>query len=178
MFTISTFKTAIGQGSRPNSYQITFASPPGLSAPTGVTNWELLCKAAAVPALTIGVVEIPIQGGRRIKVPGDRTYAEWTATFIADKTHNVRKYFERWIGGIVGEDFDTTSRTNNAFSGDYKSNITVQQLDIKGNAVLQGKYILKDAFPTDISAIDLSYDTTDTIEEFSVTFQFSYYTNQ
>ena len=30
-------------------------------------------------------------------------------------------------------------------------------------------------FPTEISSIDLSYDSTDTIEEFTVTFAFQYY---
>jgi hypothetical protein len=33
---------------------------------------------------------------------------------------------------------------------------------------------LYDAFPTDVSAIDLSYDTTDAVQEFTVTFQYHY----
>jgi hypothetical protein len=32
-----------------------------------------------------------------------------------------------------------------------------------------------DIFPTTISSIDLSYDTTDTIEEFTVDFQVQYW---
>ena len=32
-----------------------------------------------------------------------------------------------------------------------------------------------DAWPSEVSSIDLSYDTTDTFEEFSVTFQYQWY---
>ena len=37
-------------------------------------------------------------------------------------------------------------------------------------------YTFKDIFPTNISQIDLSYDTGDTIEEFTVEFQVNYFT--
>ena len=36
-------------------------------------------------------------------------------------------------------------------------------------------YYFSDIFPTEVSEIGLSYDTTDTIEEFSVTFQVQYW---
>ena len=37
------------------------------------------------------------------------------------------------------------------------------------------QYKYEDIFPTTIAAIDLSYDTTDTIEEFTVDFQVQYW---
>ena len=42
--------------------------------------------------------------------------------------------------------------------------------DGDANAVLK-EYEFIDIFPTNISAIDLSYDSSDTIEEFTVEFQ-------
>ena len=36
-------------------------------------------------------------------------------------------------------------------------------------------YYFSDIFPTEVSEIGLSYDTTDTIEEFTVTFQVQYW---
>ena len=44
-----------------------------------------------------------------------------------------------------------------------------------GNANVLAQYKFKDIFPTSISAIDLSYDTTDTIEEFTVEFQINFW---
>ena len=65
----------------------------------------------------------------------------------------------------------------------YMASATVQQLgrtvvhvgDGEGNSRGTGLetiavYKFADIFPTNISAIDLSYDTTDTIEEFTVEF--------
>jgi len=68
----------------------------------------------------------------------------------------------------------------------YMANATVYQLgrgstsssrDSSGesNAVLK-EYTFEDIFPTEISAIDLSYDSSDTIEEFTVTFQVQTFT--
>jgi hypothetical protein len=44
-----------------------------------------------------------------------------------------------------------------------------------GNANVLAQYKFKDIFPTSISAIDLSYDSSDTIEEFTVEFQVQYW---
>ena len=63
----------------------------------------------------------------------------------------------------------------------YMTNATVYQLgrgsqkastsnDGSSNSVLR-EYEFVDIFPTAISAIDLSYDTSDAIEEFTVDFQ-------
>ena len=54
----------------------------------------------------------------------------------------------------------------------YRSTITIEQL--KPDGTVARIYDLYDAFPTDVSAIDLSYDTTDAIQEFTVTFQYHY----
>lgn len=171
-FTLSQFNTQIADAARPNQFTVTFTPPSGVTIP----NSSLLCKSGAIPGMTIGVIEVPVQGGRRIKLPGDRTFAEWTATFIADPQLGIRAGFEKWMSGIANSDYNTDQKASGLISGDYKQTIVVQQLNAKGDPVNGGTYTLKEAFPTDISAIDLSYDTTDAIEEFTVTFQFTYFT--
>ena len=59
-------------------------------------------------------------------------------------------------------------RSNTAGSLDNNSGAGQQ------NVVLR-TYNFFDIFPTEVSAIDLSYDTSDTIEEFTVTFAVQYY---
>jgi hypothetical protein len=51
----------------------------------------------------------------------------------------------------------------------------VNQLDRTGKPLKAYKLI--GCFPTDISSIDLSYEATDQIEEFSVTLAYSYFTS-
>jgi hypothetical protein len=40
-----------------------------------------------------------------------------------------------------------------------------------------GGYRLVNCWPSDISAIDLSYDTTDAVEDFTVTWTYDYFEN-
>jgi hypothetical protein len=44
-----------------------------------------------------------------------------------------------------------------------------------GKAPVLRSYKMYDIFPTNVSAIDLSYDTSDTVEEFTVEFQVQYF---
>jgi hypothetical protein len=48
--------------------------------------------------------------------------------------------------------------------------------DASENGDTLRKYQLWYAFPTSVSQIDLAYDSNDQIEEFSVEFQYSYWT--
>lgn len=167
-FSISTFNTALAGGIRPNQFSIEIATPP-----TGVTltNFPILCKAAAVPGMTIGLIEVPFRG-RRVKFPGDRTFAEWTVTVINQKDQAIRTGFENWSNFTAARDF-TTAAISAKTSSNYKVNVDIKQLK-DDNSVIR-TYQLRDAFVVDVGAIELSYDTTDSIEEFTVTFQYSYF---
>lgn len=162
-FSVSDFRTKLNGGARANLFEVLVTG-----APVALPNANLLCKAAAVPGFTIGMIEVPFRG-RRIKVPGDRTFAEWTVTFISDPTMRLRAGFEDWMKAI--KDTDYTSQTQGAATP-YFSTVTVNHMNDQGSN--SATYKLIDAFPTDISQIDLSYDSTDAIEEFTVTFQYHY----
>lgn len=167
-FSISTFNTALAGGIRPNQFSIEIATPP-----TGITltSFPILCKAAAVPGMTIGLIEVPFRG-RRVKFPGDRTFAEWTVTVINQKDQAIRTGFENWTNITAARDF-TTAAISAKTSSSYKVNVDIKQLK-DDNSVIR-TYQLRDAFVVDVGAIELSYDTTDAIEEFTVTFQYSYF---
>jgi hypothetical protein len=172
--TITAITSQLKSGARPNLFNVAVTAPSGATSTTLPTNSNLLCKAAQVPTFTIGMIEVPFRG-RRIKVPGDRTFAEWTATFIVDQSFAIRKYFEEWSNFVKARDFNTAShRTVTANNVDYYGIIDVLQLDDAAATVKT--YSLKDVFPTDVSQIDVSYDSTDAIEEFTVTFQYHYFT--
>lgn len=172
--TISEITAQLKSGARPNLFNVAVTAPSGATSTTLPTNANLLCKAGQAPAYTIGMVEVPFRG-RRIKLPGDRTFAEWTATFIVDEGYRVRKYFEEWSNFVKARDF--TSGAQRTVAGNnvgYYGGIDVQQLSDDNKVVRT--YKLVDVFPTDVAQIDVSYDTTDAIMEFSVTFQYHYFT--
>lgn len=165
--TLTNLKTSIGLGSRPNLFRVAFSGAPVTFT---TTNGNLLCKAAALPGYTIGIVEVPYRG-RRIKLPGDRTFAEWTATFLVDSAMNIRRDFEAWMKAVKTNNFNATAIRESSAS--YFGQIDVYQLNDQGDDIKAVS--LTDAFPTDVSQIDLSFDTTDAIEEFTVTFQYQYH---
>ena len=59
----------------------------------------LMCKSAQLPASNVGVIEVPFRG-RTVKIAGDRTFDNWSATFINDKDMKARAYFEKWLNII------------------------------------------------------------------------------
>ena len=169
---ISDFKSKLtGGGARPNLFEVVLAFPT-LVSPVNenevLQKSRFLVKAAALPASTIAPVEIPFRG-RILKVAGDRTFETWTITIINDTDFMIRSAMEKWMNTINKLE-DATGITNPV---DYQSDALVHQLDRDGSTLRSYKF--KSIFPTNISTIDLSYETTDTIEEFTVEMQVHYW---
>ena len=193
--TITAFKSKLaGGGARPNLFEVEIPSFP---VAAGANVWrtgdnqesdlfKFMCKAAALPASNISPIEVPFRG-RALKVAGDRTFDVWTVTIINDENFLLRNAFEAWMQGI-SKNSNNTGATNPT---SYMTNALVHQLgrgadngrestsnssSISGTSITPLKtYTFYDIFPTNISAIDLSYDTSDTIEEYSVEFQVQYW---
>jgi hypothetical protein len=168
-FNINTFREKLNGGSKANLFRMDIALNDAPITGVELGDFSTLCKSGAIPAFTLGVIEVPFRG-RRIKIPGDRTYGDWTATFVNDGDQKIRKTFDNWLNSIVNVNGEEALRTDSEDT--YRSTITVNQL--RPDGTVARVYKLFDAFPTDVSAIDLSYDTTDAIQEFTVTFQYHY----
>ena len=174
---VSNFLTKVNQGVKPNLFEVEFAFPNGVTAPSdGLATY--MCKAGALPASNIGVIEVPFRG-RTVKIAGDRTFDTWTATFINDTGFAVRQAMELWMQKINKHDANTGDLYIPSTNNDgYTRDLIVRQLerDSAGpNAVLR-TYKLWGAFPTNVSQIDLAYDSNDQIEDFTVEFQYQYWT--
>jgi hypothetical protein len=100
---------------------------------------------------------------------GDRTFEPWTITIINDIDFKIRNAFERWMNGI-NQHNNNTGLTNPV---DYQADMSVAQLDKAGNEVKV--YNFRGTFPTNLSSIELSYDSSDAIEEFTVELQVQYW---
>ena len=176
--TISQFKSAlIGGGARPNLFEVEMANLPANVASVWDANiFRFMCKAAALPAQNIASIDVPFRG-RIFKVAGDRTIDTWTVTIINDENFGLRRALEEWTEQIAALDTNLGATDPSA----YMVNAKVYQLgrgstpsskDNTGssNSVL-AEYEFIDIFPTNVSDIALSYDSGDTIEEFTVEFQ-------
>ena len=137
---------------------------------------RFLVKAAQLPASTVTNIEVPFRG-RQLKIAGTRTYAPWTITVINDVDFKIRTAFERWMN-LINKHEDNSGLTDPTA---YQKDLFVRQL---GRSNVSGPTPQSDAalpvlkmykfhgtFPTNISDIPLSYDSSDTIEEFTVELQ-------
>ena len=179
--TISQFKSRLaGGGARPNLFEVELTldgeglgfSLPGYDA----TQMAFLCKAANLPAQNIASIDVPFRG-RIFKVAGDRTIDTWTITIINDEDFRLRRAMEFWTEQIASLDTNLGATSPNAYMAAAKvyqlgRGSSPRSTDNSGdsNSVL-AEYEFVDIFPTEVSAIDLSYDSSDTSEEFTVTFQ-------
>ena len=174
--TLDGFRSAmLGGGARPNLFEVELTTfPAGIA--WDAANFQFMCKAAQLPGQTIGAIEVPFRG-RTFKVAGDRTIDPWTVTIINDENFKFRNAFEKWTELIAKLDTNIGATSPDA----YMKTATVYQLGRGGkarstdntgrqNAVLK-QYEFIGIFPTSVSPIELSYDSSDTIEEFTVEFQ-------
>ena len=187
--TLSQFKSKlIGGGTRPNLFEVSIPTFPsaiseawsaGDDSENGI--FKFLCKASILPASNLGSIEIPFRG-RTLKIAGDRTFDDWTVTIINDEDFKLRTAFERW-SNVMSRLDDATGVTNPT---SYMTDGYVQQLgrgsqvgaasNDGGESSVLRSYKFFDVFPITVGEIALSYDTTDQLEEFDVTFRYQYFT--
>ena len=187
--TIDSFKSKlVGGGARPNLFEVLLNFPTGTKGDTSDFDEKarFLVKAANLPASNITPIDVPFRG-RNLKIAEDRTFDVWTITVINDTDFAIRNAMERWMNGMNNLQNATGETTPN----DYQTDAYVYQLgrngiaaanSTQGTAQLDGPkngdkvpvlkaYKFHGIFPTNISAIELSYDQPDTIEEFTVDLQ-------
>jgi len=156
-------------GARPALFNLNITNPIDS---TGDAKLEFMARAGQIPASTLGTVEVGYFG-RKIKIAGDRTFAEWTVTVVNDEDFLVRNAMEAWMSGINRHELNT--RSAQAAPGlRYKSQGSVRQFAKVGGSPIR-TYQFNGLWPTEVSTIDLDWNTTDTIEEFTVTFQYDYW---
>jgi|TARA_Y100000816_G_scaffold92033_1_gene63607 hypothetical protein len=164
--TITGFKSKLaGGGTRPNLFEVEIAFPNETAIDNDTKEKSrFLIKAAALPASNITPIDVNFRG-RILKIAGDRTFDTWTVTVLNDVDFSIRSAFEKWMN-LINKMEDNTGEQDPAV---YQPDAYVHQLDRDGSTLRTYKF--HDVFPTQVSQIDLSYETTDAIEEFTVEFQ-------
>jgi hypothetical protein len=187
--TITGFKERLaGGGARPNLFEVEIPSFPeplqnlwSTGAGQEVETFKFLCKTAALPASNVSPIDVPFRG-RILKVAGDRTFDVWNVTVINDEDFKLRTAFELWMNNISKLENNTgatnpTSYMTDAYvhqlgRGAGTINSTTNSESTNNTAITPLRtYKFYDIFPTNVSEIALSYDSSDTIEEYNVEFQ-------
>ena len=182
-FNVNTFKQEGLQlgGARASLFEVVIPTLPTGVGTTGTTRTQLsfLARSAQIPAMTIDPIEVPYFG-RKIKLAGDRTFADWTITIMNDEDFGIRSMFENWsnkMNALVSNRQSVGFRPE-----DYKVDAFVHQYGKAGRDAVYNKdgglirsYKFVGIFPTTIDAIALDWDNTNAIQTFDVTFSYDYW---
>ena len=170
-FKVTDFINEAQDGARPSLFLAQVNFPVSVDGGTEARDKSrFLIKATAIPGSTLGIIELPFMG-RKIKLAGDRTFEDWETTIINDEQMDVRTAIEGWSDAINGFQSNKPSFAN---SMDYRTSATITQLSTRGNAIRTYKF--HEIWPSSIAAIDVAWETTDTIEEFSCTWTYDFFT--
>ena len=174
-FRIQDIKSALEfGGARPSLFNITLQLPQQIEvANKDVFSRKIsfLCNAAALPASSIAPIEVSYFG-RKIKVAGNRTFAEWTITVINDEDFALRNAFEAWMGAINGHSSNLRNSGASSSPASYKTDAIVKQFAKDSETTPIRKYKFQGIFPTEVSPIELSWGSENEIEQFTVTLQY------
>ena len=170
-FNVSEFSSAglpLG-GARPSLFSVIIDTPSGV--PNVGSRIAFTCRAAQIPASTVGVIE-QAYFGRRIKIAGTRTFANWRADILNDEDFEVRHAMEVWSNDINAHQVNLRS-PNLATQASYRTTATVTQYAKTGEALRTYRFV--NIFPLEVGAIDLAWDQDGQIETFPVEFAYDYW---
>jgi len=169
-FSVNDFRAQlVGGGARPNLFEVTVPFPGGANPGEAGQKMTFMCKASAIPGVTLGVVDAPYFG-RTIKLPGNRTFEEWTTTVINDEDFAVHSGFINWSNYINSH----VGNIRGSATSDYQVDATVTHYGKAGEVLKQ--ITMVNAWPATVPAIELGWETNDSLEEFAVTWNYDYWT--
>ena len=164
-----------GGGARPNLFEISMPFPAAAGTDGGAASAKLtfMAHGAQIPGADIAVVEVPYFG-RQVKMPGNRTFIEWTPTIFNDEDFIVHNALNTWMNSINTHVGNIREETASLLSG-FATNADVIHYSKAGDVIK--RVTLMNVWPSSIAPIDLDWSTNDILEEFTVTFQYDYWTS-
>ena len=168
-FNLQTFKSRGLQlgGARPTLFQVDLSFP--FSTPVG-TRVSFLARAAQIPPAPLDTIPVPYFG-RKIQLAGDRDFPPWTVTVYNDDDWGLRTALEKWsnlMNYLISNVMDPSMYPTN-----YKQTAFVTQFTKEGTDLARYEFV--GIFPTNVDAIQLDWDQTNTIEQFDVTFAYDWW---
>lgn len=168
-FDIAQFRSELEfDGARNTLFEVQLVNPID---PSGDLKAPFMISAASLPASNIGVIKVPYFG-RTVNVAGDRTFTPWNVRVINDEDFLIKNALETWqnrINSLKGNIRNLPSSS----PLEYTSLGYVTQLSKEGQRLRT--YQFNNLWPSNISQIDLSWDSENQIEQFPVTFQYDWW---
>ncbi len=158
-------------GARPSLFEVIIPGWPG-SDVQSEQEFRFKCRAANIPPSQIGAVDVPYFG-RRIKLAGDRVYADWSVTLNHDEDYNTRQAIERWHEGINAHIENIMTGGVSPQPNTYKRDAIIHHYS-KSGALIKS-YTFKGIFPITITQMGTDWDAINQHMTFDIDFSIDYW---
>lgn len=165
-FHVNDLKSNTGAFARAYLFNVYFDSAP-VPIQGGENQVAYLVRSSSLPESTIDPIEVPWQG-QTYKIGSTHTFSEWECTFNVDMAANVRRQMEAWMHQI-----HEPSSNLQGIPDAYFGSVRLELLSVAAVPVMQ--YVLHQAWPSSIGALELAQDSKD-VAQFSVTFNYNWHT--
>ena len=166
---LDNFKSNFHGGTRRNRFQISAGAITGGGV---LTTYH----AYAFTLPQVGIGEIPVDyRGRRLYIPGDRDYPQWTITILDDDAGPGSKIyhgFQEWQKQI--NDHVSNESVLNADAG--RQLWTIEHLSFNGTGDPLKTFNLHGCWPVTVGPVQLSAGARDELVTFDVTVRYDYVT--
>lgn len=178
------FKKVLGDGARASKFDLIFQFAAPSQHDTNEENVPMLVKATQFPAKGHRKIDF-LYKGRNIPIRGQVAYNnEWRCTFYLTEDHALKRAFENWIEALdetvhFNENLDdgVDSIIDHFAEHSYTSDIKLYQVSFD-ESVKTSQYVLYNVFPVEVSPIDVSYESSNEILTFDVTFAYSHFSEE
>lgn len=173
----------LGDGARATKFEVLFefTNPKSALPPEEAV---ALVKTTSFPGVTHSTMDFKYKG-RSIPLRGQVKYTQtWECTFYLTQDHALKHAFDNWIVALdeihnytakgQGGAYLKDTQVRHAQAG-YTTTIKLYQRDFD-DTTDTAEYTLFHVFPTEVSPIQYSYDSTGQVQEFTVTFAYSHFT--
>lgn len=159
---IEKFKSQFADLLRPNYFEVLINPPNTLNASNEILSF--MCNATDFPFETINTMELITHSKKRMIASGV-DFDPITMTFLLDSTGLTLDFFEKWKQLVIDKNFKMNYYEN------YIGSVEIYMLDRQKRRIAGVK--LLEAYPVNRNNIALSYASTDTLSELSVSFVYA-----
>jgi T4-like virus tail tube protein gp19 len=167
--------SVLGDGGRPTKFKLNLMPPRQLMNKYNLKfeDLDILCHATTLPSLSAQITEYKFKG-RTIPLPGIQEYNQtWTCTFYNHENHNLRQLMIDWLLSAQTHNYSENLSSLHKIDIDL-SMIHLYQVDYEFDKDMV-VYTMVNAFPKNISEIELNSESLSQIESFTVEFAYSYF---
>lgn len=185
VFRINQFKSTMdkyGGPSRTSLFTVSI-TPNRIGSNGNMPEQDMLffCKTVTLPSIGVNTLDYRPNGFDMSQaIPTSVATEPVQCVFMLDSDHRVMSYFHSWIqsvvnystqGGILSS-VDGKMPYEFGYKEDYKTTITIRHYNSENDSSRYYEYILRDAFPTRIDPVNLSWEDNNSPATVGISFSY------